>query len=100
VTPEERKERIAKAQWLSEVIADTRFQSTVDTVKQDLSDSLKDAEAELIELTLKGEEASQTKDKVLRLRYGANVLDLLLSQIQSDIGEGKMQAVYLDQMEE
>lgn len=99
MTPEQRKESIAKGSWLSEVMADERFKAVIKATKEEIAENLTKAEEGLVEAAIKDHDVTEFKDKVLRLRYGSNVLDLLLIHMQAAIEDGRMQSGYLDMID-
>lgn len=97
MTPIERKEAIAKANWLREVKEDSRFQEVVEETRQDLDDALKKAEQDLIDCIVKRPVLGRFyvkghRERVQRLRYGRNILDLILSNLDRAIDNGSVQS--------
>lgn len=102
MTPEQRKDAIAKAKWLREVKEDPRFQEVVEATKADLDEALAEAEKALIDCVVKrpvmGRFAVKGhREKVQRLRYSRNILDLLLGHLDGAIDNGSVQADLLRQ---
>lgn len=97
MTPEQRKEAIAKANWLKEVREDPRFQEVVEATRAELDDALAEAEKALIDCVVKRPVMGRFyvkghREKVQRLRYSRNILDLLLSHLDGAIDNGSVQA--------
>lgn len=100
----ERKERIAHAEWIAEVLADQRFQAAVQRTKDELQSGVEQAEKALLDATLKHRpwkfwvRLKPKIEAVQRMRQASNVLDLVLLHLQYIKEDGTIQKHITSQM--
>lgn len=100
----ERKERIAHAEWVAEVMADPRFQAAVQRTKDELQSGVEQAEKALLDATLKHrpwrfwQRLKPKVEAVQRMRQASNVLDLVLLHLQYIKEDGTIQKHITSQM--